>query len=423
MLKIKPIKTIIFICLSLFVGNYVSAQGFVDTDTTKKIITSSQMGEEFETDTLAIEESSPLDISNDRGLYLLAPDGNMQLRILGSIRFSALYDMVEMPVKKSFNTYYIPTGESSNRQPNYYNTLNESRIGFEVKRKVGKRVVFGRLEMDFNGNNGQFRIRHAYGQIGNLLFGQTWSLFSNVSSMPATVDGNGPTGSVILRNPQIRYSNRINSKMEFASAIEYSIPDLNNQGYDTLKLETIQVVPDLTARIKRNGDFGDIQLSVIVTTISIKDELHSITNLLGFGGSLSGVFKLPEGQSITYQATYGKSISHFISTFSGTGMDAVFNPSIGHYESLYSFGGFVSYGFDYNENITSSISLGYADIFNKNYQADDSYKNSLSLSFDAFWEIIRGARVGFEYAYGRRWNIDHESGRASRFWMLFYYDF
>lgn len=423
MLRIRFIKTLIVICLSLFAGTYVSAQTFVDTDTTKKIISSSQRSDEFETDTLTIEESSPLDISNDRGLYLVAPDGNMQLRILGSIRFSALYDMVEMPVKKNFNTYYIPTGESNIRQPNYYNTLNESRIGFEVKRNVGKRVVFGRLEMDFNGNNGQFRIRHAYGQIGNLLFGQTWSLFSNVSSMPATVDGNGPTGSVILRNPQIRYSNRINSHLDFAVAIEYSIPDLSTQEYDTLELETIQLVPDLTARIKRSGDFGDVQLSVVVNTISIKDPAHHVTNLFGYGGSLSGVFRLPEGQSITYQATYGKSISHFITTFSGTGMDAVYNSSKGRYESLYSFGGFVSYGFDYNENITSSVSMGYADIFNKNYQADDSYKNSLSLSFDAFWEIIRGARVGFEYVYGRKWNVDNESGRASRFWMLFYYDF
>lgn len=423
MLKIKQIKSLTAILLFLIIGTFASAQEIVDSDTTKKIISSSQISEDFEADTIAIEESSPLDISNDRGLYLLAPDGNMQLRILGSIRLSAFYDMVEMPVKKNFNTYYIPTGETNIRQPNYYNTLNESRIGFEVKRKVGKRVVFGRLEMDFNGNNGQFRIRHAYGQIGSFLFGQTWSLFSNVSSMPATVDGNGPTGSVILRNPQIRYSTRINSNLEFAAAIEYSIPDLSTQEYDTLDLETIQLVPDLTARIKQSGDFGDIQLSVVVNTISIKDPFHNVTNLFGFGGSLSGVIDLPEGQNIKYQATYGKSIAHFITTFSGTGNDAVFSPSIGRYESLYSFGGFLSYGFDYNDRITSSVSLGYANVFNKVYQADEAYKNSLSLSFDAFWEIIRGARVGFEYAYGRKWNLDNSSGRASRFWMLFYYDF
>ena len=232
-----------------------------------------------------------------------------------------------------------------------------------------------------------------------------------------------PTGSVILRNPQIRYSTRINTNYEFAAAFEYSIPDLTTQEYDTLSLETIQLVPDLTTRIKKTGDFGDIQLSLIFNTISLKDKFHSVTNLLGYGGSLSGLIKLPEGQNITYQATYGKSIAHFITTFSGTGMDAVFNPDKGHYESLYSFGGFVSYGFDYNERITSSVSLGYANIFNKYYQSEEAYKNSVSLSFDAFWEIIRGARVGFEYAYGKRWNINNESGKASRFWMLFYYDF
>ena len=192
MLKRKKLTPLILFFCAFAFHTSILAQGIIDSDTTKKIISSSQMSEEFEVDSLVIEESSPLDISNDRGLYLLAPDGNMQMRILGSIRLSTFYDMIEMPVKKSFSTYFISTGENNIRQPNYYNSLNESRIGFEVKRKVGKQVVFGRLEMDFNGNNGQFRIRHAYGQIGSFLFGQTWSLFSNVSSMPATVDGNGP---------------------------------------------------------------------------------------------------------------------------------------------------------------------------------------------------------------------------------------
>lgn len=136
----------------------IDAQNTGTSDSSSQMISLHEGSEKFKSDSLITEESSPLDITNDRGLFLLAPDGNMQLRILGSIRFSALYDMVEMPVKSSFNTYYIPTGEDNIKVPNYYNSLNESRLGFEVKRLVGKTVVFGRLETDFNGKGGQFRI-------------------------------------------------------------------------------------------------------------------------------------------------------------------------------------------------------------------------------------------------------------------------
>lgn len=259
--------------------------------------------------------------------------------------------------------------------------------------------------------------------MGNFLFGQTWSLFSNVSSLPATVDGNGPTGSVILRNPQIGYQIGISKQLEAVVALEYSIPDLNSQEYDSLSLETIQMVPDFTGRIKYHGDYGDAQFSLVVNTISIKDQENNISNLFGFGGAFSGVFHLKNGQNIKYQLTGGKSISHYITTFDGTGSDAAYNPDNKKFESLWSLSGFVSYGWDFSVKITASVALGSANITNKSYQPDNAYSHSASLSLDAFFEIIRGARIGFEYAYGQRWDKNDEKGYGSRFWTLFYYDF
>ena len=170
-----------------------------EQDTSKTITSTNVPAEQFKADSLVQEEFSPLDIGKDRGLYILTTDGKMQLRILGSVRYSVLYDMVEIPVKKTFNTYFIPTGDNNVIVPNYYNSLNETRFGFEITRILEAQNVFVRLETDFNGSQGQFRIRHAYGQIGNFLVGQTWSLFSNVSSSPTMVNLDGPTGSVTLR--------------------------------------------------------------------------------------------------------------------------------------------------------------------------------------------------------------------------------
>ena len=394
-----------------------------EQDTTKSTLSSDGPAEDFELDTIVKQEISPLDIQKDRGLFITASDGKMQLRILGSVRFSALYDMVEMPIKNTFNTFYIPTGGNNKKIPNYYNSLNQSRLGFEVTRKLENIKVFVRLETDFNGPNGEYRIRHAYGQVGNLLVGQTWSLFSNVSSLPATVDGNGPTGSVTLRTPQIRYRGKKFKEMNWSVALEYSQPDLNPQEADTANLTTIQMIPDITARIQRDGIFGAVQLSAIVTTISTKNSNSEISNSFGYGGSLSGTLDITKEHKILYQLTGGKSISHYISTFSGTGTDAAFNPETNKYESLLSYSGFLSYGFDLNEDITANVSVGSANQVNKSFQLNNAFKNSISLSVDAFWEVIEGARIGLEYSFGQRWDKDGSTGQASRLWALFYYDF
>ena len=395
-----------------------------DQDTSKTMQSTNVPAEQFKPDSLVKGEFSPLDIGADRGLYILTADGKMQLRILGSVRFFALYDMVEMPVKKTFNTYFIPTGDDNVKLPNYHNSLNETRLGFEITRKLETQNVFIRLETDFNGSEGQFRIRHAYGQVGNFLVGQTWSLFSNVSSFPTMVNFDGPTGSVSLRTPQIRYSGDAKRGFNWAAALEYSRPDLIIPDIDTSGISTFRLIPDLTGRFIWDGNFGVVQLSAVINAISYKDPGNEVTNTIGIGGSLSGTVEIPGKNELLYQFTYGKSISHFISTFSGTGNDAIYNPETGEFESLLSFGGFISFGVNwYLLKLTSHFSVGYAQLYNKDFQPDDSYRNSLSLSIDTFWNLTEGARLGLEIMYGQRWDKGGDTGQATRISTLFYYDF
>jgi hypothetical protein len=384
---------------------------------------SNSSSNQFVQDSLVVKKVSPLDIADDRGIYILTKDGKMQLRILGSVRFALNDDFVILPVKKTFNTYYIPTGADNVKLNNFNSSVGQSRLGFEVNRKLEKKNVFIRLEMDFNGTNGAFRIRHAYGEIGHFLVGQTWSLFSNVSSLPAMVDGNGPTGSVTLRTAQARYSGSNRKGTNWAAAMEYSRPDLNTSDLDTTGLSVVQVIPDFTARIERQGIFGAVQLSTVITTLSIKDPNNKISNSFGWGGQLSGTIDFTKQHQLLYQITYGKSIAHFITTFSGTGKDFIYNPETGKFDGLYSFGGFLSYGFDWTEHLKTNISTGYAELSNKDYQMGNTYKNSMSVSFDTFWSIVDGLKLGVEYVYGQRWNKDGSSGNASRISTLFYYDF
>ncbi|MGB5242327.1 MAG: DcaP family trimeric outer membrane transporter [Lutimonas sp.] len=409
------------ILILVLLASFLSVAQVTDTTTTKT--TSNRSAKQFERDTLETQKVSPLDIADDRGIYILTKDGNMQLRILGSVRFALNDDFVILPVKKTFNTYFIPTGDNNIKVSNFNSSLGQTRLGFEVSRKLKTKNVFIRLETDFNGEDGAFRIRHAYGTIGKFLVGQTWSLFSNVSSLPAMVDGNGPTGSVTLRTPQVRFSGTNRKGTNWAVAMEYARPDLNTTDLDTTGLSVVQVIPDVTARIERQGIFGAVQLSTVITTLSIIDSNNDVTNTFGLGGQLSGTIDFTKQHQLLYQLTYGRSIAHFITTFSGTGRDFIYNPETGKFDGLNSFGGFVSYGFDWTKNLKTNLSAGYAELSNKEYQLGDTYKNSMSMSFDTFWSIVDGLKLGVEYVYGQRWNKDGSTGKASRISTLFYYDF
>ena len=50
-----------------------------------------------------------------------------------------------------------------------------------------------------------FRLRHAYGELGEWGAGQTWSPFMDIDTFPNSIEYWGPTGMPFFRNVQVRY--------------------------------------------------------------------------------------------------------------------------------------------------------------------------------------------------------------------------
>ncbi|BDD12676.1 hypothetical protein FUAX_51080 (plasmid) [Fulvitalea axinellae] len=366
------------------------------------------------------QELEPLGIPKDRGLYLSTRDRLMQLHILGSVRFLALYDNELLDRKNAFNTYEIPVDNHKSRIPNYYSSLDQSRISFEVTRKTSGGNVFIRLESDFAGSNG-YRIRHAYASFGNFLVGQTWSLFSNVSSLPLTVDTNGPSGAAKVRTPQIRFRLPIDSKNTFYAALEYSVTEV--EAVDTTGLEVIELNPDLTVRWDRVFDFGKIQFSGMFTTVATKDADRNVRASIVVGGGFFGTVNINEFAKIDFQIAYGNAIARYVNVLDGQNLDTTYDPVEKKYKPLVSYGGFISYGYKWSKRINTSLSLGLAGVDVKKYQPSDAFRRSYSLSGDVFWKVVKGSRIGVEYSYGRRQDANNDAGDASRIAALFYYDF
>ncbi len=412
---IRGFILLIFLSL-LFVETTIAQDNSIND--TKTILTLNSI-DSLHSDSTKIVEDAPLDIAQDRGLFIIAPDQKMQLRILGSVRYLVVYDELKLQSKNAFNTSEIPTPSTGNKIPNYFNSLDQTRLGFEITRMTQKGNVFIRLETDFVGDNG-FRIRHAYGQMNRFLLGQTWSLFTHINALPAMVDFGGPTGSVIVRTPQIRYTvPRLIGKTNFAFGLEFFPPDLKIP--DSLQIETFQLIPDITIRADRAYNWGSIQVSGIIPILSGRNE-DELGLIPGWGLSASCVVNLWARGNWYFQGVTGQAISRYFNEFQGKGYDIQFPPG-GGYTSPLTYGFYATYEHKWLTVLYSNFTYGVVNLEKKAFTPDDFYNKGHTLRANTFWDITDGAKAGTEFIWGNRKNKDGVTGDALRFNLLFYYDF
>ena len=390
------------------------------TSKDRKTIVLVNTADTTQSDTTKINENAPLDISNNRGLFIIAPDGKLQLRILGSVRYLVVYDELNMNSKNDFNTFEIQTGDLNNPLPNYYNGLNQTRLGFEVTRKTNKGDVFIRLESDFAGTNG-YRIRHAYGQYNNFILGQTWSLFSHVNAMPATVDFAGPTGSVITRTPQIRYSiPGLFKGFNLALGLEYLIPNLSIP--DSLASATYQLMPDFTVRLDKVYNWGSVQFSGILPVLSGRNSENELLVRVGWGISASTVVNSWKKGSWYFQGAVGGAITRYFNDLSNNGLDILISPD-GKIHLPLSFGFYGTYEHRWKEFLYSNFTYGWVQIEQYSFTQNNTYKKGHTLRVNTFWDITEGAKIGLEAIWGNRVDRNIHKGDAIRINLLAYYDF
>jgi hypothetical protein len=336
----------------------------------------------------------------------------------GSIRVNGATDYNGLQSIDGFNTYFIPVGENNSNVRRFFMSASQTRFGVQGTNKTDYGPINFQIEGDFRGGTGNsFRLRHAYGQFINILAGQTWAVFGDPASIPWTVDVEGPNSSVNQRSVQVRYSNLINEKFRWTASIESPQIDLLS---DTISI--YQGTPDLAGRLKYMTTWGHLQGALILRSLG-SNESSQPTASMGQGGLLSGRYDFAHRGVILFQLVGGKGISRYIATLKGTGNDLVLNPATGLYVPLAVFGGFLSIGYDWKSNVYSSLTQGFTSIKNKSYQNDDAFSYSAYFSFNTFWDITKGFRVGAEYSFGSRVNVDNEFGTANRVSFILYYSF
>jgi len=351
------------------------------------------------------------------------PDTETSIRIGGYAKTDLIVDMDDAGAEDLFITSTIPAQQRDDN-PSSRIHARQSRINVEARQEtaLGEMQIF--VEGDFFGGGGnqiisnshEFRLRHAFGQVGPVLAGQTWSNFIDVAALPETLDFEGPPGTTTTRQPQIRYSRALGDGLTFAAAVENPEGDVLDSSNST----TLDGFADVTLRTRWYGDAGHLHFSTVLRDLAADREAAdpAITepetdHAFGWGANFSGVLYLDARRRdhMTFQVNLGEGIGRYIQDFAGFGADAALEPTGGKdLDPRSAIGGHLSAQHWWSERWRSNLVLGYAGLENVdrsdlNAPAPGSlaaFDNSQYLAANVIWSPISQLNVGAEFLAGRR---------------------
>ena len=328
----------------------------------------------------------------------------------------------------------IPT-DGSNSQINNDFHAKESRINFGTSTETDAGEVSTFIEVDFLGsaqgdervtNSYSPRLRHAFLTFNDFTFGQTWTTFMDVRSLPEHLDFVGPVAHDFARNPQIRYSP---GNWDFALENPESTVYTNEVGRNTAEadedIDEIGLtasydnnrVPDAVVRYNVPVDTGSLSLSAIGREIAYSDSVlndgdSSRESAYGYG--LAANARLPVGDTgndVRVKLSGGNAMGRYL------GLNAFRAAQIeedGDVDLIDQFGATVAYHHNWNTQWRSNVSGSYAEADNPSSAADGVAKSYSSAHANLIYSPVENLDLGGELIWGQRENENGVRGELNR---------
>ena len=362
-------------------------------------------------------------VLGDTGGSFRLPGSETSIRLYGHAEAHAIHDLKAWSGSDNFTDLtFQGTGSPKGRTKL---TAETSRFGFETSTPTSLGSFNTKVEADFYAYNGsedgqnrnRLRLRHAYGEYGGFLVGQTWSTFMDLDDLPETVDFNGPIGAPFSRRAMIRYTYgdpKAGYKLSFALE---DPQDQFNAGSANERM------PQLVARFDKSFDWG----AVNVRGLAHEKRSQSQTKR-GYGFGLGGSFKLTDKD--LFMAQYTR-VDGDVDQLYGSNGYTVDNDRYDSNGNLtYSGSGAVT--FDRNQGLV----LGYAKTFSdqlrgtvafgmnkaKTEQAVDN-KRLQQFHINLIYSPIKNVELGGELVLGERKTFGGDLHKMQRIDLMGRYAF
>jgi hypothetical protein len=286
----------------------------------------------------------------------------------------------------------------------------QTRFHLATDSVVGEHKLKSYIEMDFmttpsdgkerTTNSYSPRLRHAFITFDNWLFGQTWTTFQNVASLPETVDFIGNTDAgIFIRQSQIRYT-----AGNFQFAIENPETTVTpNGGIDTEDVTRYVTddneLPDFVGRYNLKTDNLSLAAAVLLRQLTYNNGNDIDDSISSYGVSLTGKFMLGK-DDIRFGVNTGSGMGRYIGLNVANG--AVIDAN-GELEAIDSTGWFASYRHLWNAKWRSNITYSAIEIDNDtNLTGTGVTKSTYSARINLFYSPTDKLSFGGEYAHANR---------------------
>jgi DcaP outer membrane protein len=322
------------------------------------------------------------------------------------------FDVVRPTQLPSFPGQYAPEG-------NWFTSVRQSRFGAKTftHTKLGELKTIFEFELFGTGvDAGQttFRLRHAWGELGQVGAGQTWSTFMDPDVFPNSVEYWGPPGMVFFRNVQVRWTPWQRGDSNFAVAIER--PGASNDAgvySDFIQLQNVKPrfpAPDFTGHYRLAGDWGHFQVAGIVREIKwvqVSPAQYNLSgNAVGWGVNLSGAVKVSKHVA-RLQAVYGDAIENYMNdaTTDIGAQNNFSNPNQPIYGKKLPVLGILAFmDFNWNKHFTSTAGYSLIQITNSTGSDPSAFhKGQYGLANILFYPVPN-VFFGPEFQWGKRTN-------------------
>jgi hypothetical protein len=260
------------------------------------------------------------------------------------------------------------------------------------------------IEMDFQSTpigddrvtNGYApELRLAYITYGNWMFGQNWSTFQNVATLPETADFIGNTdGGIFVRQAQVRYTNG-----NWQIALENPQTTITPFGGGTRIVADQSSLPDVVGRYNLTAGGLSMSFAVLLRQLASNDGVNSDSKISSASGSVTGKWMIGK-DDIRFGINYGDGLGRYVGL--NTTNDAVLQAD-GELEAIETGGAFFSYRHLWNNFWRSSVIYSRQVIDNDIALTGTGLtKDTYSARANIFYSATPKLSFGAEYTYAER---------------------
>ena len=335
---------------------------------------------------------------------------NVAMKIGGYVKADFIYDFDPIDSPERFITTSIPVGALPRTNTRFH--ARQSRLSFDTRWTSNEQIVRIFLEGDFFAEDDGYQLRHAYGEVGSLLVGQTWTTFTDVAAIPATLDVEGSVATVKRRQAQVRWTQPI-----LCEDLTYSLAAEDTRFIIETPVgitgEPRTPSPDFVARLRLSKPWGQFQTAYLYRVGAFQPTGGDVFTRSAWGLNFTGAVPVGDSTKGYYQILFGNGIGSYRNLPDAAPESATTDELLG----VFGWMGGITH--DWNDRLSSNFTYAENTLDNAAFQSPDDVHRTTYLAANLIWSPLDRVKVGIEYLYGLRENVDRAAGSANRLQIAF----